>query len=170
MFSLTDAQLEAAREAIMAASQREDVRVAVRDVYQDVQKAIDKRRPICVISGRCCRFEEFGHNLYVTTMEMAAFLRELESSGRSMPPPQGGGCPFQINKLCSVHAIRPFGCRLFFCDATSTEWQQEQYQHFHRRLRVLHDELEVPYFYLEWRQALGIAIDQSPAGQRKVSF
>lgn len=66
----------------------------------------------------------------------------------------GTGCPYQQNKLCTVHAIRPFGCRMFFCDATSTDWQNQMYEQFHSELRQLHDELAVPYFYVEWRQAL----------------
>lgn len=152
MFSLTEEQLSAARDAILAASKREDLAAAVAQIYTDLQKQIDLRRPLCIISGRCCRFEEFGHRLYVTTLELATFLHDLQSK----PDPNwtGQGCPFQINKLCSVHQIRPFGCRLFFCDATSTDWQHEQYKQFHARLRSLHEQLDVPYFYLEWRQAL----------------
>src|SRR5712672_2973683 len=152
MLQLTDNQLDQAREAILSASLRQDVRAAIINLYQDVQKQIDQRRPLCILSGRCCHFEEFGHNLYVTTLELATFLHDLQTS----PNPQwtGQGCPFQLNKLCSVHQIRPFGCRIFFCDSTSTDWQQEQYQIFHTRLRQLHDELTVPYFYFEWRQAL----------------
>jgi hypothetical protein len=65
-----------------------------------------------------------------------------------------GGCPFQVGGLCSVHTIRPFGCRVFFCDATSDGWQHEQYERFHGELKRLHDELRVPYQYLEWRDAL----------------
>ncbi|MGH7214404.1 MAG: hypothetical protein ACREIT_06545, partial [Tepidisphaeraceae bacterium] len=64
------------------------------------------------------------------------------------------GCPFQLDKLCTVHAIRPFGCRIFFCDSTATQWQQEQYERFHAELKRLHEQLDVPYFYVEWRQAL----------------
>lgn len=159
MFSLTDSQLDQAREAIHSAAEREDVRVAITRLYQDVQKQIDARRPRCVLSGRCCHFEEFGHNLYVTTLELATFLNDLRHHLPSSHPPTlptSTGCPFQQNKLCSVHAIRPFGCRIFFCDSTSTDWQQEQYQIFHTRLRQLHDQLAVPYYYLEWRQALSL--------------
>ena len=160
MFPLTDSQLQEARDAILTASQRDDVRSAIAQIYQDLQQQIDARRPLCILSGRCCHFEEFGHRLYVTTLEMATFLHDLQSS----PDPQwtGLGCPFQLNKLCSVHKIRPFGCRLFFCDSTSTDWQHEQYQHFHTRLRQLHDNLAVPYFYLEWRQALALNLNDAP--------
>jgi Fe-S-cluster containining protein len=109
------------------------------------------------MSGRCCRFEEYGHRLFVTTAELAAFTRGLGERGPAAPNSgrwDGTGCPFQSNKMCGVHAIRPFGCRMFFCDATSTEWQNETYEVFHARLKRLHEDLGVPYFYVEWRQAL----------------
>jgi Fe-S-cluster containining protein len=164
MFPLTATQQEEARAAIVAAAGRAEVRAVVNEVYRDLQKEIDARRPVCVISGRCCRFEEFGHQLYVTTLEMGVFLHELRAANPAVAADEkwsGQGCPFQVNKLCSVHAIRPFGCRLFFCDSTSTEWQHEQYRNFHSRLKSLHDQLEVPYFYLEWRQALSLALNLS---------
>ena len=145
------------RQAVTAAGERPDVLEAVRNLYSDVQEEINRRRPVCVISGRCCRFEEYGHRLFVTTVELAAFTRGL----RERPPParepaawDGTGCPFQSNQMCGVHAIRPFGCRMFFCDATSTQWQNETYERFHARLKGLHEELGVAYFYVEWRQAL----------------
>jgi Fe-S-cluster containining protein len=141
--------------AVYRAAGREEVRCAVTQVYEDLQRAIDTRRPLCNTSGRCCRFEEFGHRLYVTTMELAAFVYELEiGSWKTNPGADGKGCPFQTNGLCGVHAIRPFGCRIFFCDASSTQWQQDQYEQFHARLKGLHETMKVPYFYVEWRAAL----------------
>jgi hypothetical protein len=56
--------------------------------------------------------------------------------------------------LCGVHAIRPFGCRIFFCDPTAGDWQQQQYELFHAELKKLHERFDVPYFYVEWRFAL----------------
>lgn len=142
-------------EAVRGAAGRAEVRDAVRAVYADVQRAIELRRPVCVVSGRCCRFEEYGHRLFVTTVELAAFVQELPAlSGTEGRPWDGSGCPFQSGKLCGVHALRPFGCRMFFCDATSTDWQNEAYEQFHARLKRLHEELDVPYYYVEWRQAL----------------
>lgn len=135
--------------AIEQAQQRVDLTVRVHGIYEDVTRAIDARRPRCDVSGRCCRFEEYGHLLFVTTIELAAF-----AMGRNDAPEIGAGCPYQIDGLCSVHTIRPFGCRIYFCDPTAQEWQQMQYEQFHLRLRQLHDELDVPYFYVEWRQGL----------------
>jgi hypothetical protein len=43
---------------------------------------------------------------------------------------------------------------MFFCDPTSTEWQNESYEHFHAELKRLHEHHGVPYRYVEWRAAL----------------
>jgi Fe-S-cluster containining protein len=134
----------------MQAAARPDVRVAVAGVYEQLQDDIDVRRPICGASGNCCRFDEYGHRLYVTTLELAAFVHEVGDA----PGIETSGCPFQRGGLCSVHPIRPFGCRIFFCDATARDWQHEHYERYHARLTQLHDELNVPYFYVEWRDAL----------------
>ena len=203
-------------EHVRRAAGRAEVRAAVARLYADVAAEVEARRPVCVVSGRCCRFEEYGHRLFVTTMELAAFWYEVKGVGglpiadlglpigdsglaiggddapsraakshshgtrspqsaignrqseirdpqsairnpQSAPRPAGGpgGCPFQVGKLCGVHAVRPFGCRMFFCDETSTEWQNEAYERFHGRLKRLHEELGVPYWYVEWREALG---------------
>jgi Fe-S-cluster containining protein len=140
---------------VTEASARADVCDAVLRVYADLQRQIDARQPLCSASGRCCHFDRYGHRLYVTTMELATFVHELNASGATIPAAADPAtCPLQVNRLCSVHPIRPFGCRIFFCDPTATEWQNEQYERFHARLKRLHDDLNVPYFYVEWRQAL----------------
>ncbi|MDB5323757.1 MAG: hypothetical protein JWN40_5388 [Phycisphaerales bacterium] len=148
------------QDAVRAAAGRVEARAAVEGIYRELAAEVEARRPLCVISGRCCRFEEYGHRLYVTTLELAAFLNGFENMPpsatltKSMASWDGTGCPFQVAKLCGVHAIRPFGCRIYFCDATSTQWQQDAYEAFHARLKRLHESLAVPYFYVEWRQAL----------------
>jgi Fe-S-cluster containining protein len=158
---------ETLRHAVTEAAGRPEVATAVDAVYRSVQGEIDERRPRCDISGRCCRFEEYGHRLYVTTLELASFVRQ--HAGGPDAPWDGTGCPFQRAKLCTVHTIRPFGCRMFFCDATSTEWQNDAYERFHARLKQLHAELNVPYFYVEWRtalQTLGLAKHPSVSGDQ----
>jgi hypothetical protein len=138
------------REQVNAAAARPDVAAAVADVYARVSTAVDARRPVCVASGRCCHFDAYGHDLFVTTLEVAAFVTQL----RARPIANPGSCPFQVGKLCGVHAIRPFGCRLFYCDPTAQQWQQNLYEQLHADLRRLHETLGVDYFYVEWRNAL----------------
>jgi Fe-S-cluster containining protein len=140
---------------VMEAAANAEVRSRVQQLYKDLQARIDLRRPLCELSGRCCNFDRYGHRLYVTTGEMSVFVADYFASQPSITgPAKQGACPFQVGKMCRVHSIRPFGCRIFFCDPTSTNWQQEQYENFHAELKVLHRELSIPYAYIEWRQAL----------------
>jgi Fe-S-cluster containining protein len=141
-----------------------DIDVARRDpavgaevaaIYQELTGRIAARRPRCDRSGACCRFEQYGHRLFVTTVELAAFATGLKAEDATrLSDTPGEGCVFQVRGLCGVHTIRPFGCRMFFCDPDASDWQQEQYEHFHLELKALHDRLSVPYRYVEWRQGL----------------
>jgi Fe-S-cluster containining protein len=148
------------RDIVIRTAGRDKVIQAIGQLYGRLEQEIARRRPVCVASGRCCRFEEYGHRLYITTMELADFMHRL--ADRTFTPQlaqavtgwDGRGCPFQTGGLCGVHDIRPLGCRMYFCDASSTDWQQEQYELFHKELKNLHQELDVPYFYMEWREAL----------------
>lgn len=153
MLRLSDTQRADFVNAVNAAQQVPELAPRVMSIYTDVQRQIDIRKPRCDVSGRCCQFEKFGHLLFVSTAEVAAFVQQspqLFSSGLTVDE----GCPFQVDRLCTVHTIRPFGCRIFFCDPTASDWQQDQYETFHLLLRQLHDELKIAYFYVEWREAL----------------
>src|SRR5581483_5611407 len=118
--------------SVYQAAGRQEVRSAIESIYKELQSEIEARKTVCNTSGRCCRFEEFGHRLYVTTAELAAFVYQFEIGGAK---PQanwdGKGCPFQVSGLCGVHPMRPFGCRIFFCDESSTQWQSDRYEQFH---------------------------------------
>jgi Fe-S-cluster containining protein len=153
---MTDDELQ---QAVIEASHRAEVRSAVELIYADLDAQIAARQPICALSGKCCHFDEYGHRLYITTAELATFVHEL-SARQNLPIASHplninpAGCTFQIGKACGVHPIRPFGCRIFFCDPTSTDWQQQQYERLHQKLKILHEQLGVPYAYVEWRYAL----------------
>lgn len=140
---------------------------AVEAVYTDLAADTAARKPRCDASGRCCNFDGFGHRLYVTTLELIAFSARLTPSSAGLSQPRPGAaptslpmltlppaCPYQIDRLCSVHSIRPFGCRIYFCDPTATEWQNERYEQYHAELKAAHTRLDIRYFYVEWRQAL----------------
>jgi Fe-S-cluster containining protein len=126
-------------------------------IYDYTAAAIDSRRPICTASGRCCKFESWGHRLYVTGLEAAYTIARLAAP---LTPRQvesaraAGGCPFQLERLCSVHTIRPLGCRVYFCDGTAQDWQQDLYERTLRELRALHERHEIEYRYGEWRGML----------------
>ena len=73
-----------------------------------------------------------------------------------------GDCPLLEEGMCSVHQIRPFGCRSYFCDPRAN-WQEASYERWHQQVRRLHDALELPYVYGEWRTMLRELISNAPA-------
>ncbi|MCL2647037.1 MAG: hypothetical protein FWD61_08525 [Phycisphaerales bacterium] len=135
----------------------------VGEILAQADADIARHKPICHASGRCCRFEEVGHRLYVTAVEMIHFGKletrnfgggKLETLRQFFATDQVRGCPYQMEKLCTVRDARPLGCRVYFCDPNAQVWQNELYEKYHARLRVVHEKLDVPYRYLEWRAAL----------------
>lgn len=142
------------------AARSEPVDATLRAIYAEILESTRVARPICVASGKCCRFEAYGHRLYVTGLEVSWFLDQLGALGRSVSLEEiatargAGTCPFLAEGFCSVHTIRPFACRTFFCDPRSEAWQTELHESCHARVRALHDRLELPYWYGEWREVL----------------
>lgn len=151
---LWQAWREAAREPVI-----DD---ALRMLYADLDAAVAERGPTCWTSGRCCKFDSFGHRLYVTGLEIAWFLSQAPPIEPPAPTglpilgsePLADACPYQIDGLCSTHTIRPLGCRVFFCQQGTEAWQQALYEQFLARLRTVHDDHALPYRYMEWRAGL----------------
>lgn len=71
-------------------------------------------------------------------------------------------CPFQVDKLCTVHAIRPMGCRVYFCDKTAQHWQHDLSEQLMTEIRALHDTRIIEYRYAEWRYLLDLVTPYVP--------
>lgn len=148
------------------AAKRQEVHQSLVALWTNLADEIAQRPDaVCQASGRCCRFEEFGHRLYVTGLEIAWVVEQYRQSVCDAPDglSQGldasiGGCLFQIDRQCSIHRIRPLGCRIFFCTKSSDAWQHDLYEKKLAVLRHMHDELAIPYAYMEWRQGLSQAL------------
>jgi hypothetical protein len=89
------------------------VRNAVLAVYAEVNAAVQAASPRCDASGRCCRFTEYGHTLFISQFEAEILL---ERAPHYEQPVSRDGCPFQVNGLCTTRETRPLGCRIYFCD------------------------------------------------------
>ena len=152
---------------------------AIESVYAEAAREIAARGPACWASGRCCNFKQHGHRLYVTGLEAAYCVAKLpEIAGtrkENFAEPtlrlpvlddakQRGGCPFQIANLCGVHAIKPLGCRVYFCDKSAQDWQMDLSERLIRRVRAIHDEFEIEYRYGEWRDMLALFVHSEPRG------
>ena len=124
---------------------------AVSGLYGQLDGQVSAEGLHCRNCGACCRLHQFGHRLYVTTVELAYFVAGVGSPVRR---PQGGACPYQQGGLCAARSHRPAGCRLFFCEPTSADWQSRQYEALRPGLIDLHERLGLPYAYVEWLAAL----------------
>jgi hypothetical protein len=152
MFRLSDDDRSRLADVVSCDAGDVELIASVQSIYADFERERASRQPKCDASGRCCRFEAYGHRLFVSTAELAAFVA---SRPPSPPTPwDGTGCPYQVEGLCTAREGRPFGCRVYFCDPSSTDWQQAQYERFHDAIRELHERRGVPYLYAEWRDAL----------------
>ena len=160
-----------------AAIRRAPVVESLEALYRDVAARIEARGPACWASGRCCNFARAGHCLYATGLETAYTLAQCHRSrgvrdfdATTLPLTRAvvdaalarGGCPFQVANLCGVHAIRPLGCRVYFCDRSAQEWQRELYEQAMAQLRALHDQHAIEYRYGEWREMLGLFASDVP--------
>jgi Fe-S-cluster containining protein len=123
----------------------ETLRRQVLELYRSVDDEVAAAGPVCVASGRCCRFKEYGHTLFLSSLEAEVLLHDA-------PPydPQtvtADFCPFQQGNLCTARQPRPLGCRVFFCDPTYQDKCgeiTEKYLHSLKELAVAHN---VPWSY-----------------------
>lgn len=99
-----------------------NIREQVLAVYAAVDAEIAAAAPRCEASGRCCRFAEYGHTLFLSHFEAEILL---ESAKAYTKPVRTDRCPFQVDNLCAARAERPLGCRIYFCDPTFQQRQQE---------------------------------------------
>jgi Fe-S-cluster containining protein len=121
------------------------VRNYLEDLYRRVDAAVAEAGPRCDASGRCCRFEEYGHTLFISGIE-AEYL--IESAPSYSQPVTRAFCPFQINNLCTAREVRPLGCRIYFCDPNYQETGNQLTESSLTDLKQLTDREN-----LDWRYA-----------------
>ena len=148
------------------AARRPEVAARLRESLDEIDRRVNESGFACQQSGRCCRFESFGHRLYMTGLEIAWFKSlageppvpvQTETVALLVIDAKRDGCPYQTDGMCGVHQSRPFACRVFFCQEGSDDWQSERYEAFQQEMKNLHEELGLPYHYMEWRQGLADA-------------
>lgn len=76
----------------------------------------------------------------------------------------GSGCVFQKANLCGAHTIKPLGCRIYFCDRSAQDWQQDVHEMLITDLRRLHERHGIEYRYGEWRSMLRQVLTHVAAG------
>ena len=139
-------------------------------VYALIADQIEARGPRCDVSGRCCHFEAHGQRLYVSGLEAAYTVARLGEVRRQehgdvivaqdvAMARARGDCPFLVEEKCSVHLVRPLGCRVYFCDPTAQGGQEELSERTLKLVRGIHERHGVPYRYGEWRGMLEMLVE-----------
>lgn len=116
----------------------------VAELYQEVDRAVATAGPVCVASGRCCRFKEYGHVLYVSNLEASLLL---QNAPRYSLPVSTDFCPFQKENLCTAREPRPLACRVFYCDPTYQETANQLTEDYLHRLKKLAESNGVAWRY-----------------------
>lgn len=115
----------------------DELRRQVLELYGEVDAAVAAAGPVCVTSGRCCRFKEYGHTLFVSSLEADVLLASAPPYDR---PVSSDFCPFQKGNLCTAREPRPLGCRVYYCDPAYQETGSRISEEYLRRLKRLADD------------------------------
>ncbi len=122
----------------------EALRRRVLELYTEVDRAVAAAGPVCVASGRCCRFKEYGHTLFLSNLEADVLLAAAPPYARPASP---DGCPFQQGNLCTAREPRPVGCRVYFCDPAYQDTAHRITETYLARLKQLAEKHGVPWRY-----------------------
>jgi hypothetical protein len=121
------------------------VRRQVLELYREVDREVAAAGPVCVASGRCCRFKEHGHVLFVSNLEAEVLLAAAPAYDPASVTPDF--CPFQRGNLCTAREPRPLGCRVYYCDPNYQETGGRITEAYLRRLKALADAHGVAWRY-----------------------
>ena len=138
----------------------EELHRQVLELYREVDRAVAAAGPVCVASGRCCRFKEYGHVLYLTNLEAEVLLAGAPLYERPVTP---DFCPFQEENLCTAREPRPLGCRVYYCDPAYQETGNRITEKYLRRLKDLALTQGIEYRYAPLHTFLNAATTSQPS-------
>jgi hypothetical protein len=122
----------------------ETLRRRVLELYAGADREVAAAGPVCIASGRCCRFKEYGHTLFISNLEADVLLHDAPPYAQ---PASGDFCPFQQGTLCTARAPRPLGCRVYYCDPAYQETSHAITEKYLRRLKELAEAHGVEWKY-----------------------
>jgi Fe-S-cluster containining protein len=132
---------------------RDEIRLELEQIYADLDRELSVLRPLCRQSSRCCKFKDYGHQLWTTQVELD-YLVEHEGLPAGANPGADGVCPYLKDGLCGVRDHRMLGCRIYFCDAGYADAMGPLYEKYHARIKELHRRQGLPYEYGEFLAAI----------------
>lgn len=135
-------------------------RAAVRQLYAELDGAVAAYGPVCRLSGRCCRFLEYDHTLFISAPEAELLLAEAPPPVRALD--DGATCPWQDEQgRCCAREARPLGCRVYFCDPAYQTHASALSEQFIARLKRLVEEHGLAWRYAPLHDHLRAARDEA---------
>jgi hypothetical protein len=141
----------------LSAHMTDELRLRIFEIYQSADRAVAAAGPRCDASGRCCRFKEYGHTLFISQLEAAVLL---ESCPPYDGPVSADFCPFQEDNLCTAREPRPLGCRVYFCDPGYQQTGNAITETHLRMLKDLANEVGIEWRYAPLHVFLNEALDR----------
>ena len=136
-----------------------ELRASITLLYRELDQAVAGHGPVCQLSGRCCRFKEYGHTLFLSAPEAALLLADAPAPVRELD--DGQSCPWQDHRgRCTARDARPLGCRVYFCDPSFEDVAPELSEEFLTRLKELAGRHNWPWNYAPLHQHLDEARSQ----------
>lgn len=135
------------------------VRQRVLELYAEADKEVAAAGPVCVASGRCCRFKEYGHVLYLCSLEADVLLAAAPAYETPVSPEF---CPFQQGNLCTAREPRPLGCRVYYCDQSYQQTCSDIMEKYTRRLKQLAESEGLAWLYAPLHHFLEQPQDAQP--------
>lgn len=148
-------QADRAASSSLADEAREPLAV----LYAELDAAVAGLGPVCAVSGRCCRFEEYGHTLFLSEPEAAILVADAPAPVR--PLDAGLTCPWQdVAGRCTAREARPLGCRVYFCDPAFQEHAPILSEEYLGRLKAIVAGRGWPWGYAPLHRHLAAAVDR----------
>jgi len=122
----------------------DELHLQIMTLYAAVERDVAAAGPVCEASGRCCRFKEYGHTLFISNLEAEVLLA---SAPPYEQPVSADFCPFQVENLCTAREPRPLGCRVYFCDPNYQETGNQITEKYLHRLKELAHENAIAWHY-----------------------
>jgi len=126
------------------------VRAALARLYERVDAALAPVAGACRACGRCCRFDPGGIILFASALEMAHLVAScgtnLHACASRCRLDGAWRCPYQDGDLCGARAVRPIGCRTYFCDAAARALGEQVHADALREVRCI-AEGQGPWWY-----------------------
>jgi hypothetical protein len=105
----------------------------------------------CDNCGRCCDFEAFDHQLFVTPPELMYLTANL--GAENVKPMPDGRCPYHLICQCTVYEFRFAGCRIFSCKGDA-DFQSGLSESVLKKFKSICTDFNIPYCYTDLATAL----------------